>query len=103
VNAVVLKNLGAELGAVGRLLGQAHDLNFLRARLRDQDLKARWQREAEKLLGMAEAVEGELQRSAAELGEHFFIERPRDFGKRISEWLEDWQQNRAPSMAEELA
>jgi CHAD domain-containing protein len=102
VNAVVLKNLAAELGAVSQLLGQAHDLSFLGARLRDQDSKAQWQREAGKLLGMVEAVEGELQRGAAELGEHFFIERPRDFGKRIAEWLEDWQQNRTPSLAEEL-
>jgi hypothetical protein len=97
-----LKNLAAELGAVSQLLGQAHDLSFLGARLRDQDSKAQWQREAEKLLGMVEEVEGELQRGAAELGEHFFIERPRDFGKRIAEWLEDWQQNRTPSLAEEL-
>ena len=100
INAVVLKNLTAELGAVSRLLGQAHDLSFLSERLRNQD--AEEQREAGKLLGVVETGEGQLRRSAAELGEHFFIERPRDFGKRVAEWLGDWQQNRIPSLAEEL-
>jgi CHAD domain-containing protein len=102
VNAMVLKNLTAELGAVGRLLGQAHDLNFLGERLRDQDAEAQWQREATKLLGVVKKGEGQLQRGGVELGEHFFVERPRDFGKRIAEWLEAWQQNRTPSLAEEL-
>jgi CHAD domain-containing protein len=100
VNAMVLKNLTAELGAVSRFLGQAHDLNFLGERLRDQD--AEGQREAAKLLGVVKKGEGQLQRGGVELGEHFFVERPRDFGKRIAEWLEDWQQNRTPSLAEEL-
>jgi CHAD domain-containing protein len=100
VNVVVLKNLTAELGAVSRLLGQAHDLSFLSERLRNQDAKE--QREAGKLLGVVETGEGQLRRGAAELGEHFFIERPRDFGKRVAEWLEDWQQNRTASLAEEL-
>lgn len=102
VNAVVLKNLTAELGAVSRLLGQAHDLNFLGERLRDQDAEAQVRREAGKLLGVMETDEGQLQRGAAELGEHFFAERPRDFGKRIAEWMEDWEENRTPSLAEEL-
>jgi CHAD domain-containing protein len=100
VNTVVLKNLTAELGAVSRLLGQAHDLSFLSERLRNQD--AEEQQEAGKLLGVVDAGESELRRGAAELAEHFFIERPRDFGKRITEWLEDWRQNRTPSLAEEL-
>lgn len=102
VNAVVLKNLSAELAAVGDLLGQAHDLNFLGERLRDKDGSAQWQREAEQLLGVARAGEGQLQRGATELGEHFFVERPRDFGNRIAEWLRNWEKDGAPSVAEEL-
>jgi CHAD domain-containing protein len=102
VNAMVLKTLTAELGAVSHFLGQAHDLNFLGERLRDQDAEEQWQREAAKLLGVVKKGEGQLQRGGVELGEHFFVERPRDFGKRIAEWLEDWQQNRTPSLAEEL-
>jgi CHAD domain-containing protein len=102
VNAVVLKNLRAELGAVSKLLGQAHDLSFLGERLRDQQPQAQWRREAGELVGVLETGEGQLQRGAAELGEHFFIERPRDFGKKIAEWLENWEENKAPSVAEEL-
>jgi CHAD domain-containing protein len=102
INALVLRNLSNELGSVGRLLGQAHDLNFLGERLREEESRSQWQREAEKLLGVVETGEEELQRCAVELGEHFFLERPRDFGKRITRWLGDWQENSAPSLAEEL-
>ena len=48
------------------------------------------------------ASQEDLQRGAAELAEHFFAERPRDFGYRIVSWLEDWEKDAAPSLAEEL-
>jgi hypothetical protein len=43
-----------------------------------------------------------LQRGAAELAEHFFAERPRDFGARVASWLEDWEDETSPALAEEL-
>jgi hypothetical protein len=49
-----------------------------------------------------EVSEGDLQRGAAELAEHFFAERPRDFGARVASWLKDWENENAPSLAEAL-
>jgi CHAD domain-containing protein len=102
INPVVLKNLSDDLGALGNLLGRAHDLNFLGERVRSEDREAQWQGEAQKLLAVIETSQRELQRDAAELGQHFFAERPRDFGSRLASWLEAWEGRRSPSVAEVL-
>lgn len=101
-NPVVLKNLSDDLAALANLLGRAHDLNFLGERLRTEDGESEWQREAQKLLIAVEASQRDLQRDAAELGQHFFAERPRDFGARLAGWLKSWETRRSPSFAEAL-
>src|SRR6266404_357351 len=102
VNPVVLKNLSDDLDALGGLLGRAHDLSFLGDRLRREEQNPEWGREGHKLLAVIEVSQGDLQRGAAELAEHFFAERPRDFGDRIASWLKDWENEIAPSLAEAL-
>lgn len=102
VNSVVLKNLGDDLDGLGDLLGRAHDLNFLGERLRGEDGESEWQQEGQRLLIALEASHRDLQRDAAELGQHFFAERPRDFGSRLASWLKTWEARRAPSFAEAL-
>ncbi|HJT45297.1 MAG TPA: CHAD domain-containing protein [Chthoniobacterales bacterium] len=102
VNPMVLRNLTDDLHALGALLGRAHDLSFLSDRLRREEPKTEWQREGHKLLAVIEVNQADLQRGAAELAEHFFAERPRDFGKRLSGWLEDWENDAAPSIPEKL-
>lgn len=102
VNLVVLKNLSDDLRAVGDLLGRAHDLSFLADRLRREHGKSQWQREGHKLLAVIEVSEGDLQRGAAELAEHFFAERPRDFGAHATSWLEGWADESSSSVAEAL-
>jgi CHAD domain-containing protein len=102
INPVVLKNLGDDLRALASLLGRAHDLSFLGERLRGGDQKSEWEGEGHKLLAVIEVSQEDLQRGAAELAEHFFAERPRDFGNRIATWLEDWENETAPSLAEAL-
>jgi CHAD domain-containing protein len=102
VNPVVLKNLTDDLDALGSLLGRAHDLSFLADRLRREEQTAEWQRESHRLLAVIEVNQGDLQRGAAELAEHFFAERPRDFGDRIAKWLEDWEKDASPSIPVEL-
>jgi CHAD domain-containing protein len=99
IKPVVLKNLSEDLGALGNLLGRAHDLNFLGERLRSEDGESEWQREAQKLLAVIETSQGDLQRDAAELGQHFFAERPRDFGSRLTSWLTAWDSKASPSLA----
>jgi hypothetical protein len=95
----VLKNLSEDLGSLGNLLGRAHDLNFLGERLRMEDGESLWQREAQKLLTVIETSQNNLQRNAAELGQHFFAERPRDFGSRLTNWLNAWEGRASPSIA----
>jgi CHAD domain-containing protein len=102
VNPVVLRNLTDDLDALVSLLGRAHDLSFLGDRLRREEQNADWKREGHKLLAVIEVSQGDLQRGAAELAEHFFAERPRDFGDRIVSWLEDWENDASPSIPEEL-
>jgi CHAD domain-containing protein len=102
INPVVLKNLTDDLRALGSLLGRAHDLSFLGDRLRGGDQKSEWEREGHKFLAVIEVSQEDLQRGAAELAEHFFAERPRDFGARVASWLKDWEHEIAPSLAEAL-
>jgi CHAD domain-containing protein len=102
INPVVLKNLTDDLRSLGSLLGRAHDLSFLGDRLRGGDQKSEWEREGHKLLAVIEVSQEDLQRGAAELAEHFFAERPRDFGARVASWLKDWEHEIAPSLAEAL-
>ena len=102
VNPVVLKSLADDLRALADLLGRAHDLSFLGARLRSEHGKSKWQREGHKLLAIIEVSQNDLQRGAAELAHHFFAERPRDFGSRVTNWLQDWESKSSHSLAEEL-
>lgn len=112
INSVVVKNLADDLDSLGNLLGRAHDLSFLGDRLRRDDAattrsvrrgeRTAWEREGHKLLALIEVSQGDLQRGAAELAEHFFAERPRDFGERLATWLEEWENKISPSIAEAL-
>jgi|ERR1700693_729701 len=102
VNPVVLKNLSDDLDSVASLLGRAHDLSFLGDRLRREERNSQWKREGHKLLAVIEVSQGDFQRGAAELAEHFFAERPRDFGDRVASWLEDWENDASPLIPEEL-
>jgi CHAD domain-containing protein len=102
INPVVLENSCDDLRALGSLLGRAHDLSFLGDRLRGGDQKSEWEREGHKLLAVIEVNQEDLERGAAELAEHFFAERPRDFGARIASWLKDWENETVPSLAEAL-
>src|ERR1700730_8632653 len=102
VHPVVLKSLADDLRALADLLGRAHDLSFLGARLRSEHGKSKWQREGHKLLAIIEVSQSDLQRGAAELAQHFFAERPRDFGSRVTNWLQEWESKSSHSLAEEL-
>jgi CHAD domain-containing protein len=102
INPVVIVNLTDELGALGDLLGRAHDLSFLGDRLSQEHGRSQFKRESHELLAVIEASASDLQRGAADLAERFFSERPRDFGKRIAGWLDDWTGTKSPSLAEEL-
>ena len=102
LNPVVLKTLSDDLRSLSDLLGRAHDLSFLVERLRNERGKSEWQREGHKLLAVIEVSQSDLQRGAAELAEHFFAERPRDFGCRVTSWLQEWEGKSSHSLAKAL-
>jgi CHAD domain-containing protein len=101
-NPVVLKTLSDDLHSLGDLLGRAHDLSFLGERLRSEHGKSQWQLEGHKLLAVIEVSQSDLQRAAAELAEHFFAERPRDFGSRVTSWFQEWEDKSSHSLAKAL-
>ncbi len=102
-NPVVVKELDEELGTLGDLLGRAHDLSFLKARLQQEfNHEPADDAERQELLGVIEASEADLQQDAADLAEHFYAERPRDFGDQIATWLEDWCGTKSDSVADAL-
>jgi CHAD domain-containing protein len=102
INPVVIVNLTDELGSLGDLLGRAHDLSFLGDRLNQESGRSQFKRESHELLAVIEASASDLQRGAADLAERFFSERPRDFGRRLAGWLDDWTDTKSASVAEEL-
>ena len=102
VNPVVLKTLTDELGSLGDLLGRAHDLDFLAERMRQEPDAKAWQRDSHELLAVIEASQSDLQRGAGDLAERFYAERPRNFGARVSAWLDTWAASDSPSVADAL-
>jgi len=102
VNPVVLKALSDDLRSLGNLLGRAHDMSFLGDRLRSDNGNSDSQREGQKLLAVIEVSQADLQRGAADLAQHFFAERPRDFGSRIASRLQEWESKSSRSLAEAL-
>jgi CHAD domain-containing protein len=102
-NPVLVKELDEELGTLGDLLGRAHDLSFLKARLQQEfDNEPANDAERQELLSVIEASEADLQQDAAGLAEHFYAERPRDFGHQIASWLDDWCDRKSASVADAL-
>jgi CHAD domain-containing protein len=102
VNPVVLQSLSDDLNALADLLGRAHDLSFLRERLRTERGPSQWQRESQRLLVLIETSESDLQRGAADLAERFYVQRPRDFGGRLGKWIDNWTAEESVSLADEL-
>ena len=54
------------------------------------------------LIAVIDTSEMELQKRSVDLAEHFFDERPRDFGNRLSGWLQQWIRGKAPNVADAL-
>lgn len=89
VHPVILKDLANDLKAIGQHLGHAHDLAFLGARL--CGTRSSRKRGGRVLGALIHAREEELQRMAATLGERFYAQRPRDFGRTIEEYFAEWE------------
>ncbi|MDQ2867620.1 MAG: CHAD domain-containing protein [Verrucomicrobiota bacterium] len=96
---VVICNLADELKKMADLLGRAHDFSFLGERVQQMDGSDETRHE---VLAVIHAGEDECQRSAAQLSDRFFAERPRAFGRRVAHWLEEWREGKAPLLADAI-
>ncbi len=85
------KEMSDELKTIGQHLGHAHDLAFLAERLGSITGAAGRKRGQRALGGLIDSRQKELQRMAAALGERFYAQRARDFGRSISEYFAEWE------------
>jgi CHAD domain-containing protein len=91
LHPAIFKELAGELKTIGEHLGHAHDLAFLAERLRTNTGSKGQKRGQRALGGLIDSRQKELQRMAAALGERFYAQRARDFGRRISEYFAEWE------------
>ena len=91
LHPLLFQQLVSQLEVVTEKLGSAHDLAFLEKRLIKHKRHGADDRAAATLSELIGLREKELQRAAAGLGEKFYRERPKDFARRISEFLDVWE------------
>lgn len=88
----VFKELNDELKAIGRYLGQVHDLAFVAERLSSIGTRKQGDRILKALI---DSKATELKGTAIALGERFYAERPRQFARRISRYFSEWETAKA--------
>lgn len=85
----VFRELNDELKAIGRHLGQVHDLAFVAERLSSIGST---RRHGDRILHtLIDSREKELERTAIALGERFYAERSRQFGRRVLQYFSEWE------------
>jgi len=96
----VFKELNDELKAIGKYLGQIHDLAFVADRL--SSIGSARKHGDRVLNALIDSRKKELKRTAIALGERFYAERPRQFAQRLSQYFSEWELTKArcPSSAD---
>jgi hypothetical protein len=100
----VFGELDDELKAIGRCLGQFHDLAFVAERL--ASIRPARKRGDRILNSLIDTREKELEETAIALGERFYAERPRQFSRRIARYffqMEDDQNSLSPRLGLEVS
>jgi CHAD domain-containing protein len=95
----VFGELNDELKAIGRYLGQVHDLAFVGERLSSIGSTSK---HGDRILNaLIDSREEDLERAALALGGRFYAERPRQFARRVSRYFSEWERAKAryPSTA----
>ena len=96
----VFTELTDELRAIGRFLGQLHDLAFVEERLASIGPA---NKSGDRIItALIESREKELEQTALALGERFYAERPRQFSRRMSRYFSEWETRQADSAAAEV-
>ena len=84
LNRTVLEEMAYDAEILGELLGNEHDLEFLRARLERESGDEALGNELAKLQKLISKRTQRLRRDALELGRRFYAEPSKAFAKRIS-------------------
>ncbi|MEO8009529.1 MAG: CHAD domain-containing protein, partial [Betaproteobacteria bacterium] len=94
----VFAELNDELKAIGQYLGQVHDLAFVAERL---SAIGSVRKHGDRILNaLIDSREKELEQTAIALGERFYAERPRQFGRRLARYFSEWELAKRRCVAE---
>ena len=91
----VMQALVEELDQLGELLGQDHDLAVLRTTVRTEFPRAGATATLLALERRIDAVRSRMQAQARPLAERIYLERPRDFTRRLRGYWRVWQAEQA--------
>jgi CHAD domain-containing protein len=86
-----LTELAQEADKLGELLGDGHDLAVLRQILTDHDKSIAEADEAEILLALIDRRRAELEEEAFQLGQRFFLDKPREFARHLKGYWKTWR------------
>jgi CHAD domain-containing protein len=91
-----MEELAKEADRMGELLGEDHDLAVLRQTLTCDRGRFAEQGDTEVLLALIDRRRAELEQEAMTLGERFFQDTPREFGRRLKAYWKTWRAQSAP-------
>jgi CHAD domain-containing protein len=95
-----MAELANEADRMGELLGDDHDLTVLRQTLTEGVGQLGDETDVEVLLALIDRRRAELEQEAMTLGQRFFQDRPRDFGRRLKGYWKTWRAQAAPTDAQ---
>ena len=90
-----MEELAGEADRMGELLGDDHDLAVLRQTITDDAAGPGDEGDREALLALIDRRRSELQQEARLLGGRFFVDRPREFARRLKRYWKAWRSQAA--------
>jgi len=97
-----MEELINEADQMGQLLGDDHDLAVLCETLTGEPQRFGEASDVQLLLALIDRRRAELQQDASLLAEKFFLDKPRDFERRLMGYWALWQEQAKPQEREQL-
>jgi CHAD domain-containing protein len=98
-----MEELSKETDRMGELLGDDHDLAVLRRTLTHEPQNFGDEGDREMLLALIDRRRAELEQEVMLLGGRFFLDRPRDFTRRLKGYWKTWRAQTGPLWQPEIA
>ena len=96
-----MEELAGEADRMGELLGDDHDQAVLRQTLTGDETGTGDEGDREALLALIDRRRSELQQEARVLGGRFFVDRPREFARRLKRYWKAWRSQAAAGQPDE--